>query len=496
MQKTIIKDKPKISFLTFTLMKRIIALLFLSMSLTLTAQEIVRVQQQANTQAFILNLVSPIQVEYDVLNYKVVYTTTDAFGQLDTASGLLSIPDNNDFIFPMAVYNHGTVGERDAVPSAPGVNERFLPQGLAASGFITLSPDYLGLGESDGIHPYVHAATEASAGRDMLLAVRSWLEEQEIPQNGQLFLTGYSQGGHATQALHRDLQRNPGQDELTVTAATHLSGPYSISEVMLSTLFAEGQATLPGYIAYTYIAYNSIYGLFNDLGDAFVEPYLTPIRQFSAEELSLAQFNAELERLLGENNAMLGNIFQDSILQVLADRDTSSAIIQALIDNDTYDWAPEAPTVIFYCTEDEQVPFRNSILADSVMRANGSTSVLLETGGPQNHGGCVVPAVTRTIELFKSLVDVQAVSLGEVADRRDILLSPNPVNAGGELRLRGMANANHDYVLYDASGRALFRGQTSPDGSLSLPESTPRGWLVLRVGLPDGQSLVRRLLVR
>jgi len=477
-------------------MRKILLLFVLLSSIATQAQEIVSVEEQDKTLAFIINLVSPVSVEYDVLNYKIVYTTTDAFGQPDTASGLLSLPDNSDFVFPLAVYNHGTVGERNAVPSVAGVTERLLPQGLAASGFITLSPDYLGLGVSDGIHPYVHAATEASAGRDMLLAVRSWLEEQEIPQNGQLFLTGYSQGGHATQALHRDLQLNPGTDDLTVTAATHLSGPYSISEVMLGTLFTEGQATLPGYIAYTYISYNAIYGLFDDLGDAFTEPYLTPIRQFAGEEISLGQFNAELEGLLEENSAMLGDIFQDSILQVLAEQDSNSVIIQALKDNDTYDWAPEAPTVIFYCTEDEQVPFQNAILADSVMRANGSTSVLLETGGAENHGGCVLPAIGRTIEFFKAQVEVRSVSLGEVAGREDLVLSPNPVAAGGPLHLNGLAAASHQYIIYDQSGRALFRGETSVQGGISLPDSMPEGWHLLRLGLPDGKSVVRRFLVR
>ncbi|MBC6993876.1 hypothetical protein QWY85_20500 [Neolewinella lacunae] len=480
-------------------MKKLLPILFFSLiaSFSLRAQEIVSVQEQPGIDRFILDLLLPaISIDYGVRNFKVVYTTTDAFGQPDTASGLLCVPNNANLVYPLAVYNHGTAGNREAVPSREGVGERLLPQGIAGSGFITLAPDYLGLGDSDGIHPYVHAATEASAGRDMLLAVRSWLESQGIRENGQLFLTGYSQGGHATQALHRDLETNPGDDNLTVTAATHLSGPYSISDVMRETLFQEELATLPGYIVYTYVSYNYVYGAFDSLGQAFVEPYLSPIDSFARGITSLDEFNVRLTNLLVSNNAILGDILQDSILAALETKDTSSAIVRALIDNDTYDWAPTAPTVIYYCTEDEQVPFQNAILADSVMRDNGSSSVLLESGGARNHGGCVLPAAVRTIEFFKALANIFPVSTGEVAARPEVSLAPNPVRAGDQVQLQGLPAGSYPYLLYDLSGRQLAQGQTSTDAGLRLPAQAPRGWTVLRVYLPDGSSFVRRILVQ
>ena len=98
----------------------------------------------------------------------------------------------------------------------------------AALGYVAVAPDYLGLGESRGFHPYVHAATEASAAIDLLYAAQEFAEKQKFPLNGQLFLTGYSQGGHASMALHRELERNYSKI-FPVSAAAHLSGPYSIS---------------------------------------------------------------------------------------------------------------------------------------------------------------------------------------------------------------------------------------------------------------------------
>ncbi|MEM9527848.1 MAG: hypothetical protein AAGA31_14630 [Bacteroidota bacterium] len=460
-----------------------------------SAQEVIRVEEQSLSLAFLLNFALPIEVDYDVRNYKIVYTTTDAFGQPDTASGLLCVPDDRELVFPLAVYNHGTVADRNGVLSVEGVAERLLAQGIAGSGYITVAPDYLGLGESDGFHPYVHAATEASAGRDMLLAVRDWLATQDIRQNGQLFLTGYSQGGHATAALHRDLSLHPKEDGLTVTAASHLSGPYSISKVMLGTLFEEGLPTLPGYIVYTYVSYNEVYDIYDELEQIFVEPYLGVIDSLANDLSSLGNFNARLDTLLRQNDAGLDALFQDSIRQILATRDTSKAIIQALIDNDTYDWAPPEPTLIYYCTEDEQVPFRNAILADSVMRANGSTTITLESGGARDHGECIFPAAIQTLEFFEQYANVYSVSTKGPVNRPDIRLSPNPVSSGDQIKLSGLPAEEHSYLIYDQLGRNLQKGQTERDGSLELPASLRPGMVLLRLHLPNGEFIVRKILI-
>ena len=43
---------------------------------------------------------------------------------------------------------------------------------FAAFGYVVCAPDFVGLGDSPGVHPYVHAKTEASAAIDMLRAAR------------------------------------------------------------------------------------------------------------------------------------------------------------------------------------------------------------------------------------------------------------------------------------------------------------------------------------
>ena len=79
----------------------------------------------------------------------------------------------------------------------------------------------------------------------------------------------------------------------------------------------------------------------------------------------------------------------------------------ALADNDTYkDWLPEAPMRILYCMADDQVPFRNSIVARDALTAIGAPDFqaqdVLPTG---DHGDCYVPAMTGTLFFFLACPD-------------------------------------------------------------------------------------------
>ncbi|NNK89912.1 MAG: hypothetical protein HKO89_04830, partial [Saprospiraceae bacterium] len=112
-----------------------------------------------------------LSVNYGVDLYKVRYYTPDINGDEHVASGLICIPQSQSRSFPLACYQHGTVGSRDDVPS--NLQGGYLLAVIFASyGYVITTPDYLGLGDSPGIHPYVHAATEASAAIDLLYAAR------------------------------------------------------------------------------------------------------------------------------------------------------------------------------------------------------------------------------------------------------------------------------------------------------------------------------------
>ena len=64
---------------------------------------------------------------------------------------------------------------------------------MASPGYITMMPDYVGLGTSMLMHPYVQAQSEADAGIFMLEEVENLGEELGFSYNDELFISGYSQ---------------------------------------------------------------------------------------------------------------------------------------------------------------------------------------------------------------------------------------------------------------------------------------------------------------
>jgi hypothetical protein len=143
-------------------------------------------------------------------------------------------PDSVTGSYPLLSFQHGTMfGRGDAPSFAALFRDKGLDGWTAADlfgsmGYVISAPDYLGLGDSSGQHPYCHAHSEAIVSADLLRAVRQAANKISIRLNSKLFLTGYSQGGHATMALHKYLEDHLAL-EFSVTASTPMGGPYDLS---------------------------------------------------------------------------------------------------------------------------------------------------------------------------------------------------------------------------------------------------------------------------
>ncbi len=352
-----------------------------------------------------------ISASYDVDLYKVTYHTPDVTGADHIASGLLCVPKDDSTIFPLTCYQHGTVAGRDDVPSNL-MGGYTLPLILAGTGYVVVAPDFVGLGDSPGVHPYVHAATEASAGVDLMRAARELDADDafgEFDLSDQVFVTGYSQGGHAAMALHRVLETDL-SNEFQVTGSAPMSGPYSISESMVDFTLGDMDYGTVAYIAWLTLGYQVAYpntvGMLT-LEDVFQPQYIPSIEQFRDEEIDLWTLNDILLDLLITNTGSTKprDLILPNILNSLL-TDPTHPFSMALADNDTYDWAPEAPTVMYYCMGDDQVTFENAILAESVMQANGSSARAERADTdlfPADHGQCVLPAASRALAFFDSL---------------------------------------------------------------------------------------------
>ncbi len=420
----------------------------------------------------------PGLAKYDVQAYKLLYTTTGAKGQRDTASGLVVYPVQKNTAWPMLVYQHGTASSRVAVPSRMSAESTV---GLIAAslGYVAVLPDYLGLGDSKGFHPYVHAKTQASAGLDLMLATQKHAASLQAGLNSQVFVTGYSQGGHASMSLHRTLETEQ-SSKFRVTAAAHLSGPYSISGDMRARLLSEQEYFTPGYALYTVLSYNMVYNLYPNLNQFIRAPYLQVAEDFfTGKESNLDSIHLRLSRLLIQEKGKVipRYIFQDSLLNAIANQPNHPVNV-AMRDNDVYNWGPKAPTRMFYCKADEQVVYTNSLLADSVMKARGAVNVgSVDAGSTLNHGQCFQPAMLSAIFFFSQFQEIKTDTReGEFA--LPIRMFPNP--ASGSVALEQVPPGSQ-VALMDISGRLLHLIQAR-ENPLYVPlDGLQAGLYLLRV---------------
>ncbi|MDF1697486.1 MAG: T9SS type A sorting domain-containing protein [Saprospiraceae bacterium] len=431
-------------------------LLFVIINTTLKAQEVVSSTflTSYNLEYFTQELEISFS-KYGVDLYRVNYTTSSIEGTLDTASGLVCIPHIEGFGLPLVSYGHGTVDSRYDVPSYLSF-EHSLPAIYSSIGTVCVAPDYLGLGDNDGIHPYVHAETEASASYDLIVAVEEFLSvEMNIGLNNQLFITGYSQGGHSAMALHRYVET---ETDLEVTGSLPMSGPYSISTGMKDLLVSDESYDYVAYLAWTAISYQEVYGTIypnNDITQFFKQPYADIILKFQNEEASLSEINEELiDSLIAiEGGSFPKLMIQDDLLNAILTEEDHPVNI-ALRDNDVYDWAPTADTRLLYCMGDDQVAFENSIIARDKMNENGATQVVATDLNPAyDHGECVTPAATSFV--FFLLVFADLTSTSELATT-DFVVYPNPSSHQFQIKSDNLPSI-FSVEVYDISGAMVYQ---------------------------------------
>lgn len=473
-----------------------IAVLFLTQ--TVNSQELLSATLLGTrTKTQLISQFSLPLIQYGARMYRIEYTTTDLAGNPDTVSGLVTVPVSTTQIFPRLVYQHGTAGSTNDVPSFNAVSggEGIIALLFAGMGYVTLAPDYLGLGVSDGFHPYVHAATEASVALDMLSAVGTNNVTFGAVTNDQLFITGYSQGGHGAMALQKVIETDTAS-ALSVTASAPLSGPYSLSEVMRGLILSDSIYYFPAYIPYTFLSFQTVYGnLFTDLSEAVRPPYQALIQQFWNGQISLNTLNTQLINLLTVNEGAVrpSRIIQPAFIQAVSNN-LQHPVNIALRANDTYTFTAKTPTRLYYCKADDQVPYQNSLLARDSMIVRGANNLqAIDVDSNADHGGCVTPALTQTLFFFAGFQNIGTVSTSDPDPLDAITLFPNPSSTHVVL---DHLPTDGTISLFDASGRMVKTVSEVPSGKYILQlEGIEKGpYLLLYES--GSKSKLKKLIVR
>jgi pimeloyl-ACP methyl ester carboxylesterase len=328
--------------------------------------------------------------QYSVQAYSVDYVTVDTKGNLVKASGAMYIPFAQDNL-PLISFQHGTVTARTQAPSQNLTINALESLVTASLGYFAIEPDYLGLGESTILHPYLYAKSSADAVIDFIKAGRELAKTKNVTLNGQVFLAGYSEGGYVTLAAQKEIEKNY-RSEINITASAPMAGPYDIN-LSIRTSMQNKIYTEPAYIAFLFDAYNDIYG-WNRLDEFFNSQYASIIPSL----FDGTKNNEEINAALTED---LTKLFKTEFLDsYLGGKETS--ISDAFASNSLIDWTPLAPIKLFHGNADEYVPYQNSVEALNAFKANGANVELVTIEGGTHLSSAII-SLARAINWFGSL---------------------------------------------------------------------------------------------
>lgn len=338
-----------------------------------------------------------LPARYDVNLYKLVYRTLDPWGGMVHASGLMGLPAGLPGSLPLVALAHGTETRKEDVPSNPDYSLTPSAAAIFASsgGYGVVAPDFLGLGDSPGLHPYLHAASEATCALDAMRAARAAVGFYGAAFDQDLFLAGYSQGGHVTMALHRLIEARHAA-EFPVTACAPMAGPYDLSGTTVPfvlNISTPGSAHV-AYLPYTLLSMDLVYDVWSDPAGVFVSPYDVTVFELFDGAHDAVQIGMSLPPIPR-------NVLVPAYLSAVLS-DENHPLNRAIRDNDLCDWAPIAPLRMYHGSNDSVVPFANAEVAYDRMYALGG-NVNYVNVGPYDHGSALAPCIHGARLWFDSL---------------------------------------------------------------------------------------------
>lgn len=326
-------------------------------------------------------------LKYDIKAYKILYKTKNTDGMEIEASGALIIPTVNGEAIPMISQQHGTIRTDAQAPSNyQSSSEAYTIASIFASnGFIIACPDYIGYGASKNIvHPYEHRESLAQASLDMIRASSEFLANEKINWNKKLMITGYSQGGFATMSLQKKIEEQF-PTEFNLVASSCGAGAYNKTQFMkdLFNNTTHGIAEYNQLYIWVMQTYNRIYGLNRLMNTYFNEPYATDVQANGNNAIINVSFNLSIN-----------DVFKKGV-----NDGTDTKFLDAVKDNDVFDWASKTETQLYHGDADQQVFYSNSVSAEKAMKAKGGKVTLFTTKGG-THGSTLSDYALGTFGFF------------------------------------------------------------------------------------------------
>ncbi|MFZ6735819.1 alpha/beta hydrolase family protein [Undibacterium sp. Ji42W] len=327
------------------------------------------------TAALPKEVTAVIKPLYAVDTYKITYTTTDTSGRNVIASGLAAIPRKTGSVAsPVLSYQHATIKTDAEAPSNHATADE--PAVLFASmGYLVSATDYVGYGTTKGLpHPYLLAAPTALSVADFMTANARWRQMKTFADNGQVFLTGYSEGAYATMATLRYLTQNRVG---ALPASTFIgAGPYDVVLTLNAMLDAVRKE--------------------NPIVGALISPGF--LKKLGANDRANVR-NLLLSSALGSNSDIT---FDPTFLDNFLNDDDAAITAQSNVN----DWTPQSPISFFHGRDDTTVPYGNTDSAFQAMTRRGAGALIGRMDcpvKPAEHIPCVPPFLINDITRLGTL---------------------------------------------------------------------------------------------
>ncbi|MFI5802593.1 alpha/beta hydrolase family protein [Streptomyces sp. NPDC051561] len=342
---------------------------------------------------------------YHVTTYRLIYRTTAAAtngtpGTPTTASGLLSLPavpngPRAHRPLPTVLHTHGSMTFRGRAPSvSPQGPDGTAAQLFAAGGRAVLTPDYLGLGEGPGRHPFMDNASSVSATLDLLRAVRT------LPAVGprlspRTYAVGFSQGGQVAMSVGRAVAA--GQvPHARLAGLRSGAGPYDILNEEIPAMLA---GTVPGraavlLLSYVITAQNplSTPPLYRDPAEAFRAPY-------AARAEALFDGTHKEEEIIPQLPGSLRELFTDAWYEQL--RNPSGPFLAAIRRIDTScAWTSPVPVTLYSASGDHEAPIGNTHSCARQLKQRGVPVKVIDHGPTADHFGVLQHSVLDVARTF------------------------------------------------------------------------------------------------
>lgn len=344
--------------------------------------------------------------------YKVTYRSRDEKNHAVVLSGLVVLP-RGGAPNGLVIFNHGTIVNSALAPSrfmgkSNNSEADVAVMAFASGGYAMAMPDYLGLGDHKGAHPYPLAAANSLSAVDIIEPARVLAARERTNVGANLFISGYSEGGAVAMWTVRDLERKSGAG-YNVTAAAPASGPYDLSETTRRWILA-APTDQQDFVIRLYLVSYMAYYFHKSTGIKLTE-FFKPAMALTVSQAFKGNLSDEnlikrlaLAAVLMRSKNSLANVLTPRFLKILQNLDTSDPVIHEMQKSDTYDWSPRTKMLLISLQGDRVVDPANTEKTFRTMRQRGVSAEIVRryliTDPKLNHITAITPALVRARLFF------------------------------------------------------------------------------------------------